>query len=79
MAKFMVTYIRYENNAIEQKNGFKTENAAREWIEKQETTIKPLKLLVWDKDIDCYSTIKTFNTNYDNASATTVFKTVFCA
>lgn len=71
---FRVSYII--NNSISHKSGFKTEEAAREWIEKT-ADIKPLKLLVWDNDIDCYSTVETFNTNRGNATATTFFKRVY--
>ena len=71
---FRVSYII--NNSISHKGGFKTEEEAREWI-LNTTNIKPLKLLVWDNDIDCYSTVETFNTDRGNATATTFFKRVY--
>ena len=71
---FRVSYII--NNAISHKGGFKTEEAAREWVNNT-ANIKPLKLLVWDNEIDCYSTVETFNTNRGNATATTLYKRVY--
>ena len=71
---FRVSYLN--NNSISHKGGFKTEEEARGWIETQGANIKPLKLLVWDNDIDCYSTVETFNTNRGNATATTLYKRV---
>ena len=71
---YRVSYII--NNSITHKSGFKTEEEAREWIANTEN-IKPLKLLIWDNLVDCYSTIETFNTNRGNATATTFFKTVY--
>lgn len=71
---FRVSYIN--NNAIAHKSGFDTEEAARQWIA-QAQNIKPLKLLVWDNDIDCYSTVETFNTNRGTATATSFFKRVY--
>ncbi|MBR4049173.1 MAG: hypothetical protein IKK09_01615 [Clostridia bacterium] len=70
---FKVSYI--SNNAILQKS-FKTEATAIEWIANT-ASIKPLKLLAWDDDIGCYSTVKTFSNDYGTATATTLFKTVF--
>lgn len=70
---YRVSYI--SNNSISNKSGFKTEEAAREWINNT-ANIKPLKLLVWDNDIDCCSTVETFN-NRENATATTFYKRVY--
>ena len=71
---FRVSYI--SNNAVMHKGGFNTEEAAREWIATAQN-IKPLKLLVWDNDIDCYSTVETFNNNRGNATATSFYKKVY--
>jgi hypothetical protein len=71
---FRVSYI--SNNAVAHKGGFNTEEAAREWIA-QAQNIKPLKLLVWDNDVDCYSTVETFNTDHRNATATSFCKRVY--
>ena len=71
---FRVSYIN--NNAIYHKSGFKTEEETRKWIA-ETSDIKPLKLLIWDNEIDCYSTVETFNTNRGNATATTFFKRVY--
>ena len=71
---YRVSYIN--NNSISHKGSFKTEESAREWIESQGTNIKPLKLLVWNNDIDCYSTVETFN-DRGNATATTFYKRVY--
>ena len=43
---------------VAQKN-FKTLNEAITWINNT-SGITPLKLLEWNDDIDCFSTIKTF-------------------
>ena len=34
-------------------------------------------LFVWDNDIDCYSTVETFNNNRGNATATSFYKKVY--
>jgi hypothetical protein len=71
---FRVSYT--VNNTIAHKGGFRTESEARAWIEAQGMTIKPLKLLIWDNDINCFSTVEEF-TKRGNASATAFYKRVF--
>lgn len=72
---YRVSYID-SNNAITHKSGFKTSQEAKQWL-RTAKNITPLKLLVWDDEIDCYSTVEVFNTNYGNATATSLLKTVY--
>ena len=61
----MVSYINASSNTLAQKGGFNTMETAKDWIKSQATNIKPLKLLVWDNEIDCYSTVEAFNNNLE--------------
>ena len=77
---FRVSYINTSSNTIAHKGGFNTIETAKDWIKSQATNIKPLKplkLLVWDKEIDCYSTVEEFNNDRNNATATDFLKTLF--
>lgn len=50
-----------ENN-LGHKGGFTTEQEADKWVKQQKElgNIKPLKLLIWNEDIQCFSSIKTY-------------------
>ena len=74
---FRVSYINTLSNTIAHKSGFNTMEIAKDWIKSQATNIKPLKLLVWDNEVDCYSTVEEFNNNRNNATATDFWKTLF--
>lgn len=52
---FRVSYID-KDNSIQHKS-FKDTRSAWEWINRN-TEIVPLKLLVWDELIQCYSTLE---------------------
>lgn len=72
---YRVSYIN-ANGTINHKGGFATEIEARKWIEGNKENNKVLKLLVWDNDIDCYSTVEEFNKR-GNASATSFYKSIY--
>lgn len=55
---FRVSYIN-KDNKIEHKGGFNSTKEAMNWVN-ENNEITPLKLLVWDEDIDCFSTIYEF-------------------
>lgn len=55
---FAVSYINNINNEIGFKGNLSSTKEAREWIEKQGDKITPLKLLVWDEDIQCHSVFR---------------------
>lgn len=68
MSNYIVSYI--ENNSIKHSKTFASESEVRNWINDKASNIKPLKLLIWDSLIDCYSTVEKFN-DKGNATATT--------
>ena len=72
---YRVSYIGV-NGIINHKGGFVTEIEAREWIDANKEQNKILKLLVWDNDIDCFSTVEEFNKR-GNASATSFYKSIY--
>ena len=72
---FRVSYINAAGT-INHKSGFATEIEARKWIEANRDNNKVLKLLVWDNDIDCYSTVEEFNKR-GNAGATSFYKSIY--
>ena len=55
---FSVSYINNSNDAIELKGGFNSTKDASEWVKNQGNKITPLKLLVWDEEIQCCSTLR---------------------
>ena len=72
---YRVSYIN-SNGIINHKVGFATEIEARKWIEENKKQNKILKLLVWNNDIDCYSTVEEFNKR-DNSRATSFYKSIY--
>ena len=72
---YRVSYIN-SNGIINHKVGFATEIEARKWIEENKEQNKILKLLVWDNDVDCYSTVEEFNKR-DNSRATSFYKSIY--
>lgn len=72
---FRVSYIN-ANGTINHKSGFETEAEARKWIEANKDQNKILKLLVWDNNIDCFSTVEEFNKR-GNAGATSFYKSIY--
>lgn len=55
---FRVSYINNSNDAIEHKGGFESTKAASQWVKSMGNKITALKLLVWDEDIQCFSTLR---------------------
>ena len=72
---YRVSYIN-SNGIINHKVGFATEIEARKWIEENKEQNKILKLLVWNNDVDCYSTVEEFNKR-GNARATSFYKSIY--
>lgn len=56
--EFRISYIG-QDNSILHKGGFKDTKTAQDWISKH-PEIVPLKLLVWDECINCFSTLWNF-------------------
>lgn len=73
---YRVSYVDKETNTIAHKGALQNEEDARAWIKEQGERIKPLKLLVWDNNIDCFSTVEVFNTERGTATATLFLKPV---
>ena len=57
---FRVSYINNSTNQLAHKGGLSSTKEAIEWVRQQGEKITALKLLVWDEDIDCFSTLKKF-------------------
>ena len=72
---YRVSYIN-SNGIINHKVGFATEIEARKWTEENKEQNKILKLLVWNNDVDCYSTVEEFNKR-GNARATSFYKSIY--
>lgn len=68
--------VSYEINRTINQSTFKTEEEAMNFVNSN-ADIRPLKLLVWDNEIDCYSTLKEFNKVSKNATATSLFKRIY--
>lgn len=73
---YKVSYVDNATNTIAHKGTLKSVEEAMNWIKEQGERIKPLKLLVWDDNIDCYSIVKVFNTDYGTATSTLLFRKV---
>lgn len=54
---FRISYID-ENNSIQHRQ-FDDTKQAQQWVD-DNPQITPLKLLVWDELIDCFSTLRCF-------------------
>lgn len=54
-----VSYLIDSTNEIEQKN-FNNTKEAMNWIRANNTEITPLKLMVWDEDIQSFGTYRSF-------------------
>lgn len=74
---YRASYKNNGTNTINHKGGFADEFSAREWIAEQGNKITALKLLVWDEEIDCYSTVESFSNKYRGCSATFFYKRVY--
>ena len=57
---FRVTYIDNSNDSLAHKGGFNSTKEASMWVKEQGDKIIALKLLVWDEDINCFSTLREF-------------------
>lgn len=56
---FTISYIDNNTDEILHKGSFKTTKEASEWATKQGNKITALKLLVWDEELQCNSTLRT--------------------
>ena len=54
---FRISYLDQKNNLAHKS--FESIAAAYKWVE-ENTDITPLRLLIWDDSIDCFSTYKKF-------------------
>ena len=54
---FRISYLDQKNNLA--NKSFESVAAAYKWVE-ENTDITPLRLLIWDDSIDCFSTYKKF-------------------
>ena len=54
---FRVSYID-AHDRISHKGGFKSTLDAMNWVRAQGNAITPLKLLVWDEELQCYSELR---------------------
>lgn len=54
---FRISYLDQKNNLAHKS--FESVAAAYKWVE-ENTDITPLRLLIWDDSIDCFTTYKKF-------------------
>ena len=54
---FRISYIDAQER-ISHKSGFKSTFDAMNWVRALGNTITPLKLLVWDEELQCYSELR---------------------
>lgn len=73
---YRVSYIN-SNGFINHKGELTTEEEARQWIKENSKQNTILKLLVWNNDIDCFSTVEEFAKYNGNANATAFCGTIY--
>lgn len=54
-----LSFLNELTNEIEQKS-FKDTKEAMNWVKANEERMTPLKLMVWDEDIQCFGTYRSF-------------------